>query len=157
MPFQPRGCLYTARFSRGGPQRARVPSALTRRSPAPQLLPPRAPGGADDPAFIARFGTSKAAQMLAAVNPTPLPLAEDAIETHARALIKAAASEAFPPEHFYIFDLGAVYERWRVWTTSLPRVTPYYAGACLCDYSPKPLRRLGAAPGARMCPGLRRA
>jgi hypothetical protein len=67
--------------------------------------------------------------MLAAVNPTPLPATPDAIETFARSLIAASASEAFPPEHFYIFDLGAVYERWRVWTTSLPRVTPYYAGA----------------------------
>ena len=67
--------------------------------------------------------------MLAAVAPTPLPSSEGAVEAYARSLIRAAASETFPPEHFYIFDLGAVYERWRVWTTSLPRVTPYYAGA----------------------------
>ena len=97
--------------------------------PRPQLLPPRTRALADEPAFIARFGTSKAAHMLAAVAPTPLALGQEAIEAHARSLIAAASSEAFPPEHFYIFDLGAVYERWRVWTTSLPRVTPYYAGA----------------------------
>ena len=92
-----------------------------------QLLPPRTRALADEPAFIARFGTSKAAHMLAAVAPTPLPLGKEAIEAHARSPIAAASSEAFPPEHFYIFDLGAVYERWRVWTTSLPRVTSYYA------------------------------
>ena len=67
--------------------------------------------------------------MLAAVSPTPLENGDTAIEAFALAQIEAAASDAFPPEHFYVFDLGAVYERWRVWTTSLPRVTPYYAGA----------------------------
>ncbi len=49
------------------------------------------------------------------------------MDAYARNVIARAGDDA--PEHFYVFDLGAVLERWRVWTTSLPRVTPFYAGA----------------------------
>lgn len=60
------------------------------------------------------------------MNATPIASGPDAIDAFARNII-ARARDA-PPEHFYVFDLGAVLERWRVWTTSLPRVTPHYAG-----------------------------
>ena len=65
--------------------------------------------------------------MLAGVNATPIGSGEGAVDAFARSVIARAGDAA--PEHFYIFDLGAVLERWRVWTTSLPRVTPHYAGA----------------------------
>ncbi len=51
------------------------------------------------------------------------------MEAFARRIIAQSTDDEH--EHFYVFDLGAVLERWRVWTTSLPRVTPYYAGALL--------------------------
>jgi hypothetical protein len=82
-------------------------------------------------AFASRFGNSKAASMLAGVHATPLRGGADAIDEHARRIIVAAGNGIFSPEHFYIFDLSAVLERWRVWTTALPRVTPFYAGARL--------------------------
>jgi ornithine decarboxylase len=78
-------------------------------------------------AFAAKFGTSKAAALLAAVNAAPIGAGAEAVDAYARGIIARAGDDA--PEHFYVFDLGAVLERWRVWTTSLPRVTPYYAGA----------------------------
>lgn len=79
--------------------------------------------------FVARFGASKAATVLAGYNAVPLGAGEGCVEAHARALIRDAGADG--PEHFYVFDLGAVLDRLRVWTTSLPRVTPHYAGAWL--------------------------
>ncbi len=81
-------------------------------------------------AFASRFGTSQAASLLASVHATPLRGDAGAIDAYARGIIAAAAGAGiFSPEHFYVFDLSAVLERWRVWTTALPRVTPFYAGA----------------------------
>jgi ornithine decarboxylase len=81
--------------------------------------------------FAAKFGTSVASAALARVNAVPIAAGPDAIDEYARAVIADAGADA--PEHFYVFDLGAVLERWRVWTTSLPRVTPYYAVKCNPD------------------------
>jgi ornithine decarboxylase len=110
--------------------------SLLRHTPRPPQQP-KLPA-----AFAARFGTSKAASLLAGVHATPLRAGGDAIDAHARAIIAAAGDGLFSPEHFYVFDLGAVLERWRVWTTSLPRVTPYYAVKCNPD--PAMLALLGA-------------
>jgi len=115
------------------PGRTAAHALTTLRAFSSQPQPPRAPGGADDPAFVARFGTSKAAAMLAAVAATPLQSGEDALHAFACAQIHADAAQQFPPEHFYTFDLGLVMERWRVWTTALPRVKPYYAVKCNPD------------------------
>jgi ornithine decarboxylase len=82
------------------------------------------------PAFVSKFGDSKAAAVLAAVQAVPIGAGAPAVDAFARDVIARAGDN--PPEHFYVFDLGAVLERWTVWTTSLPRVTPHYAGACDC-------------------------
>lgn len=65
--------------------------------------------------------------MLAGVHAAPIGAGQAAVDAYARSLLARAGDEA--PEHFYVFDLGAVLERWRVWTTALPRVVPHYAGA----------------------------
>lgn len=99
---------------------------LTSPTPLPQKPAPKLSA-----AFVSKFGSSKAASLLAGVNATPIGHGEACVDAYARDIIAAAG--ASPPEHFYIFDLGAVLERWRVWTTSLPRVTPHYAVKCNPD------------------------
>ena len=68
-----------------------------------------------------------------------------AIDAVARRVI--AAGDA--PEHFYVFDLGAVLERWSVWTAALPRVQPHYAVKCNPD---RKMLSLLAALGAGSAP-----
>ena len=87
----------------------------------------RAPQKPKRAALATKFGTSKAAALLASYNATPIGAGSAAVDAFARNVIARAGADA--PEHFYVFDLGAVMERLNVWTTSLPRVTPYYAGA----------------------------
>ena len=67
------------------------------------------------------------------------------VDAFARRVIAAAGDAG--PEHFYVFDLGAVLERWRVWTASLPRVQPFYAVKCNPD---KNMLTLLAALGAHL-------
>lgn len=97
------------------------PSFLTR------FLASRAPQKPKRSAIATKFGTSKAAALLASFNAAPIGAGSAAVDAFARNVIARAGADA--PEHFYVFDLGAVMERLNVWTTSLPRVTPYYAGA----------------------------
>jgi ornithine decarboxylase len=82
-------------------------------------------------AFASKFGTSKAAAVLASFNAVPIPAGQAAVDAYARDVITKAGDSV--PEHFYVFDLGAVLERWRTWTTSLPRVVPHYAVKCNPD------------------------
>ena len=63
------------------------------------------------------------------------------------AFARGVMAGADVPEHFYVFDLGAVLERWRVWTSSLPRVQPFYAVKCNPDRAMLTLlAALGAHP-----------
>jgi len=130
-------------------KRRNVPS---RHVPPPTRLPPPAlltplssTCSAQKPrlsaAFASQFGTSKAASILASLHATPLGSGPGEVDAFARRVI-AQGGENPEHEHFYVFDLGAVLERWRVWTTSLPRVVPHYAVKCNPD--PAMLALLGA-------------
>jgi ornithine decarboxylase len=103
------------------PVRSLGPGLLTRFAAL------RAPQKPKRSAFASKFGNSKAAALLASFNAVPIGAGSAAVDAFARNVIARAGADA--PEHFYVFDLGAVLERLNVWTTSLPRVTPYYAGA----------------------------
>ena len=98
-------------------------SPLT-RTPAPQKPQLSA-------AFASKFGTSKAAHVLSGVKAVSIGAGSAGVDAYARALIAQSGDAC--PEHFYVFDLSAVLERWRVWTTSLPRVVPHYAVKCNPD------------------------
>jgi len=69
--------------------------------------------------------------VLASFNPTPISTGATAVDAYARDVIAKQGDSV--PEHFYVFDLGAVLERWRIWTTNLPRVVPHYAVKCNPD------------------------
>ena len=82
------------------------------------------------------------ANVLKRVGAARLGSAPGAIDSFARSVIAGADV----PEHFYVFDLAAVLDRWRVWSASLPRVQPFYAVKCNPD---RAMLTLLAALGAR--------